>query len=462
MQLTLPPIDPATINGFDEEIDIFNRKVFGGDLTRLVKNSSGNLVIGFDDDWGRGKTTFLAMWQAHMANMEDPVHSIYFDAFKHDYYADPLIALTAQIYSRLQKVDASGETAKRFSDTTVNAAKALGKLAGRVAIKVGAKYGIDEEALGELKIGDTVGDELATLYDKALMDAVTQSGQVEAAITSFGKALSGAAEVLGGGNPLVFIIDELDRCRPNYALSIIECIKHFLMTPNIVFVLSMNREQMLGSVACEYGEGVKADRYLDKFIQLWVSLPTEGREEGTPKEEQYLRYCLSKMGYPDHLFSGPATAQFGLVIASLRLTFRDIERIATNMMLLALTEPDARVNGKENISKTIIFFICAIVKTRNPDLFKKILADPDDVLDGDVLKEMGFNHGRVKSIKSGTISYKGLIEKIVRYCFGTDTEKNAMTNNGEVDLYTMDTIGGGNKIAWFCKKLSLLKPVGSG
>jgi predicted KAP-like P-loop ATPase len=64
----------------------------------------------------------------------------------------------------------------------------------------------------------------------------------------------------------VFVIDELDRCRPPFAPEVLENIKHLFSVPNIVFILSMNRSQIEESIRCEYGTQVHASKYLQKFV----------------------------------------------------------------------------------------------------------------------------------------------------------------------------------------------------
>ena len=73
---------------------------------------------------------------------------------------------------------------------------------------------------------------------------------------------------------MVFIIDELDRCRPDFAIRLIERIKHFFDIPKIVFFLVMDKTQLSKVVCHNYGyDEIVGEEYLDKFIDFWVSLP---------------------------------------------------------------------------------------------------------------------------------------------------------------------------------------------
>ena len=68
------------------------------------------------------------------------------------------------------------------------------------------------------------------------------------------------------GFPLVIIVDELDRCRPSYAVEVIEKIKHLFSTRNVVFILSVNSSELQKSIKSIYGD-IDAKSYLTKFCK---------------------------------------------------------------------------------------------------------------------------------------------------------------------------------------------------
>src|SRR5690606_34703090 len=88
------------------------------------------------------------------------------------------------------------------------------------------------------------------------------------------------------GKPIVFIIDELDRCRPDYAVSVLENIKHLFSVKGIVFVLSIDKEQLGHAVCGVYGsEKMDSNEYLRRFIDVEYSLPA-------PELKNYLAYLM--------------------------------------------------------------------------------------------------------------------------------------------------------------------------
>ena len=89
---------------------------------------------------------------------------------------------------------------------------------------------------------------------------------------------------------LVIFIDELDRCRPNYALEMLERIKHYFDDDRIIFVISLNKEQLTHTITNYYGSGFDATRYLNKFFDLEMYLPvvdTVDNQINTYNEKQY-------------------------------------------------------------------------------------------------------------------------------------------------------------------------------
>ena len=78
-------------------------------------------------------------------------------------------------------------------------------------------------------------------------------------------------------HPLVFAIDELDRCRPSYAVELLEVAKHLFSVNNVVFVLVINQLELAQSVKALYGQTFDAEGYLQRFFDLDFRLPDPDR-----------------------------------------------------------------------------------------------------------------------------------------------------------------------------------------
>src|SRR5262249_37550885 len=92
--------------------------------------------------------------------------------------------------------------------------------------------------------------------------------------------------------PIIFITDELDRCRPPYALELLEKIKHLFSVEGLVFVLAIDRHQLGESVKCLYGQGMDTDNYLRRFIDLEYRLPAAKVEQFV--KAQFARFELEQ------------------------------------------------------------------------------------------------------------------------------------------------------------------------
>ena len=91
--------------------------------------------------------------------------------------------------------------------------------------------------------------------------------------------------------PLIFIIDELDRCNPHYAVKVLERIKHLFNIPNIIFVLSIDKEQLSNSIRGYYGSDlINANEYLKRFIDIEYALPD-------PDVEKFCSYLYDYYGF---------------------------------------------------------------------------------------------------------------------------------------------------------------------
>lgn len=115
-----------------------------------------------------------------------------------------------------------------------------------------------------------------------LKEEVDEYAKKKKGLLDFRLELDEFIKANNGGKPLVFIVDELDRCRPNYAVEVLEQIKHFFNVPGIVFILSIDKEQLGNAVRGFYGsEKINANEYLRRFIDLEYVLPVPNRDTFT-------------------------------------------------------------------------------------------------------------------------------------------------------------------------------------
>ena len=86
-------------------------------------------------------------------------------------------------------------------------------------------------------------------------------------------------DFIGRGDRLVIIVDELDRCNPEFAVRLLERIKHYFDNDRITFIFSVNMYELQHTIHRYYGQEFSVDRYLDRFFDLKMSLPTPDYQE---------------------------------------------------------------------------------------------------------------------------------------------------------------------------------------
>lgn len=77
---------------------------------------------------------------------------------------------------------------------------------------------------------------------------------------------------------ILFMIDELDRCLPEYQIKVLEAVYHLLEIPNLIVIIALDREQLECSIKNKFGDTQNTIGYLSKFINYQVNLPGDNAE----------------------------------------------------------------------------------------------------------------------------------------------------------------------------------------
>jgi len=315
--------------GFGDK-DLLNRKQAGQRLSELLEKIEDSIVVAVDGPWGSGKSHFLKRWVgAHQIENGGTATTVYFDAFANDFLDDPLIALTGAIGDRLP----AGKE-RRAWKTAKNVAVKLARPVFRIGVAA-ASAGV-----GELTgpVVDAVISAGAKETEEAAEAFWRREDGRKAAMQQFRASLTQltflSADGKEEGKPLIVVIDELDRCRPDYALSVLETVKHFFSVPRVHFVLGVNMDALEHIVRARYGSGVNAADYLKRFISLSMRLPEfiTGRE-GIRIQLKYFESASEAMGIDRDLFND-VLYQLKVVVEPSGMSLRDIERLLTRLVLL--------------------------------------------------------------------------------------------------------------------------------
>ena len=285
--------------------DVLGRKKSGDFLYRLIQQTykanhtepgTGALCLAIDADWGAGKTFFVKRWSADVETLEHPV--VRFDAWANDLADDPLLGFMSRLKLQLEPflkqlplVEAvRDKVAAKLKAVFVRAPSAvlpvlavLGKGAIRWAAKVepdelvdALTGGIDPGALKEMS-----QESMQTFFDLAMKAHNDKQSAIQALKESIESLLKYLDEQQAIQLPLYVFIDELDRCRPDYAVRLLEGIKHLFDAQGVCFVFSTNLKQLSASAQAVYGANFDAYRYLKRFFTFEYRLP----------EPDYLAYA---------------------------------------------------------------------------------------------------------------------------------------------------------------------------
>lgn len=348
------------------ETDIFGRDQFAGGLLNLFQTSDDPLVVALDEKWGTGKTVFARRLEKQAT---ERFTVVYFDAFKRDYDPDVFIALSAELLTKLPPSDnkkSIKENAKIVGKTILKVGlKAAVRLGTAGAVKVGDLSDAEEEAAGE--IGDIAEAELDALIDRRLESARLADETFDKFKISLEKLTKTSQNENEGAKPLLFIVDELDRCRPDYALSVLETIKHFFSVSNVHFLLVCDIEQLVAAVHHRYGIEGNGYTYLEKFVDVRVSFPAMQKNT----RERAIRNFVENFteGMPEDGEDGRLWQNMIEFITDLSLSkeysLRRVEKIMTQFAV------SMRFTNKDQIRIHSILFVLCDLKISNPKLFAK-------------------------------------------------------------------------------------------
>lgn len=286
--ITIPCDDPF-------KHDLLDREKTALTLTNLLQNLESPFTMSIDASWGNGKTTFLNMWKQRLINEGFPVVS--FNAWETDFAEYPLIALTSELLNTLRHLDDDGDLGLDAIETTLprllhfTLTKAIPWAISLTGGVVSVETGDPSAALAGTALAAGLADTMEEVTREETQDSPPEPlTYIEAkeVINSFKTALTSTAKILAEkrhGKPLVIAIDELDRCRPSYAVELLEIAKHFFTVDNIVFVLAIDKTQLAHAINAIYGNNFDSIGYLRRFIDLDFRLP---RPEKTDFVEQAL------------------------------------------------------------------------------------------------------------------------------------------------------------------------------
>ena len=305
--------------------DLLGLQAFAEKLEQFIyvehRFVSESLVISLNGGFGTGKTTFLKMWTDRIKNKNSPDGPLVVEvnAWNDDYCGDPLLSLVSAIMGSL-----NGDKNVNYQ-RLYNAAKDVGwfltGIGGQVVNKL---TGIDAVAAGELaekkKSVREGKQELSGGFFDVFEKRKKALGSLKTAIR---------AMIKGDKPSILILVNELDRCRPDYAISYLETIKHVFDIRGIVFILAVDRKQLECSAKAAFGADLNFPEYYRKFIQREISLPEPSIQAYQAMASKYVHFYLQREN-ERHCFMTPDSERVDKIvelISSIKMTPRQIQEV---------------------------------------------------------------------------------------------------------------------------------------
>ncbi|WP_067145443.1 KAP family P-loop NTPase fold protein [Pseudotamlana agarivorans] len=336
------------------------RKPYAEVLTSIVESYADGFVLAINNPWGEGKSTFVKMWRQHLIN--DKFQTLYFNAWENDFQENVLITLLAELEVLKDSVDEKNFKKVLEKATPLIKNVGLGLLKG-----LSKKAGLEEVV--QAMIDGTIDATLDGLENEIESYTKRKKG-----IEEFKKSLKAYVETVDKDKPVVFFIDELDRCRPNYAVKVLEQIKHLFAVPGIVFVLSIDKVQLGHAVRGVYGSDlIDANEYLRRFIDIEFALPKSSTSDVVKHFYEYFDFesyfSNSDRRRNDFASERDDFIKFSeLLFKTEGIALREIEKIFVHARLSLRTHPH-----QSYVFPGMLLFLIYI-KSNNSNFFNAILA----------------------------------------------------------------------------------------
>lgn len=341
------------------------RSMCARNIREMLADETEPVVVAVNGKWGCGKTYFLERFAKEYEHGGKGGVCIYLNAWENDYLSNPLLFVLSGMHDAIK----DQSKYRYFTKNTLDALKAIiPELAwnGLTAAVPFNLLGGTREALEKRPVSDYAQQTKLNKELKKTLVAISAESQK------------------GSGKPLIVCVDELDRCRPTYAIEMLERIKHFFNIPGIVFMLGIDRSQLCTSIASVYGD-IDTDNYLHRFFDLEFVLPDPDR--GAFIDSKFKEYGLEShwdeldRGRNMAFCAGEGNAGKKVIrfLASVhKLELREIQTALKWLVVLFRgQQPGCRAYSD-------IGAILVVLKLRNRKLleqFLKGLATPADVLD---------------------------------------------------------------------------------
>ena len=349
--------------------DGLNRKPYAEFLEKILESNEQNrrddcegaYVLAVDSPWGTGKTRFAIMLKNHLEKRFSPnekqsshakpdFNAIYYDALSSDYNSDAMEPLMHAILNS-NKFTYSGAVGdvEKLGVTCKGILKAIG-------------YGILRYALGDV-VTEVVHNTEGSLNEIDI-DPLESYKEKLKLYESFKSDLGTA--ITRSKKKLVIIVDELDRCKPTFAIQTIEMAKHLFDVKGLIFLFFLDITQLSSAVKRVYGNDMDATGYLCRYFDFISRLPTPNTIRFIETKLETNQFCKNMTSEREE------TKNYILKLAqTFQLSLRDISTILTNYAIMCSTV----LQNYKRFEQHRLYLFLLVMKYKNLELFNTIISD---------------------------------------------------------------------------------------
>ena len=242
----------------------------------FLDKTEGNIAIALNDSWGNGKTFFVKQTQMVLRSYDSsneelvkvkeciekylknpPVKHyipVYYDAWSNDCDNDPILSIIFTMLHDIADLQQYEVTDKNWWDRITSGMEIISTSIGGPRIKQFLDSIKGKNPFEELKKIKETDQILNDIFD-TLLEKYPEDSRI------------------------IFFIDELDRCCPDFAVRLLERIKHHFLHEKVIFVLTINSLELQHTIKRHYGNDFNADQYLNRFFDFSIPLPAVDMEK---------------------------------------------------------------------------------------------------------------------------------------------------------------------------------------
>lgn len=370
--------------------DYFEREILARNFMKIFNYDKDGIILSIDSSWGTGKTTFIKMWETLIKNddvYKEKYETLYFNAWDSDYMEDPLLAILTEV--EINNEDGIKKCFKSF----LEGGKKLASTTKNILIRLSTAGALGSEDI-KFRRDDLEKEypEMANHIGTSRLNIAVESKKIRAL---FKENLENA--IKESDKNIIFFIDELDRCKPKFAIELLESIKHLFSMKGVIFVISLDKEQLGHSIANIYGKNMDTEGYLRRFFDYDFKLPSPDKIKYFNNKFDEISKDYQGIGYFEQFISA--------FIKEYNFSLRDVDKLIYQLKFILPLITEFKIYEHSSMKKVVKSYLYAYLislKIKKPILYKKIMDIDYNANEESIISEFEINKIISMNLKSSS------------------------------------------------------------